>query len=174
MSEEHGNLVKSPKQLIVLVFLAFFVPLIVIAFLMTYVGNGKKTGLDKEAAAEAANNLIKPIAMLDFKDASGPKTYKTGEEIYKQACASCHTSGAAGAPKHGDGGAWSARLGKGYDGLLASLVKGKGAMPARGGTNPDDVSDYELGRAVVYLTSSAGGKFAEPKAPAPKEPAEKK
>jgi cytochrome c5 len=49
---------------------------------------------------------------------------------------------------------------------MTSLLKGKGAMPARGGSNPADISDYELGRAVVYLTGSAGGKFPEPKAPA--------
>ena len=165
MSEEHGNLIKSPKQLVVMVFASFFVPLIIIAFLMVYVGSGKKTGADAEAAAEAANQLIKPVALLDFKDASGPKVFKTGEEIYKQACASCHASGAAGAPKFGDAGGWSARLGRGYDGLMSSLVKGKGAMPARGGTSPSDISDYELGRAVVYLAASAGGKFAEPKAP---------
>ena len=47
------------------------------------------------------------------------------------------------------------------------MLKGKGAMPARGGASPADVSDYELGRAVVYLANSAGGKLAEPKAPAP-------
>ena len=175
MSEEHGNLIKSPKQLVVMVFASFFVPLIIIALLMVYVGSGKKPGANRDAAAEAANQLIKPVALLDFMDASGPKVFKTGEEVYKQACASCHASGAAGAPKFGDAGGWSARLGRGYDGLLSSLVKGKGAMPARGGTNPDDISDYELGRAVVYLAASAGGKFAEPKAPElPKAAEEKK
>ena len=172
MSEEHGNLIKSPKQLIVMVFASFFVPLIIIAFLMTYVGNGKKKLANADAAAESANQLIKPVALLDFKDASGPKVFKTGEEIYKQACASCHATGAAGAPKYGDVGGWSARLGRGYDGLLTAVVKGKGAMPARAGTNAADVSDYELGRAVVYLAASAGGKFAEPKAPAPEAPKE--
>ncbi len=170
MSEEHGNLIKSPKQLIVMVFASFFVPLIIIAFLMTYVGNGKKRSMSADAAAESANQLIKPVALLDFKDASGPRVFKTGEEIYKQACASCHATGAAGAPKYGDAGGWGARLGRGYDGLLSAVVKGKGAMPARAGTSPDDVSDYELGRAVVYLAASAGGKFAEPKAPAPEAP----
>ena len=70
-------------------------------------------------------------------------------------------------------GDWGGRIGKGYDALLASVVKGKGAMPARGGTNPDDISDYELGRAVVYLAASVGGKFAEPAAPKPKEEAKK-
>jgi hypothetical protein len=43
-------------------------------------------------------------------------------------------------------------------------------MPARAGTSAADVSDYELGRAVVYLAASAGGKFTEPKAPAPEAP----
>jgi cytochrome c5 len=170
MSEEHGNLIKSPKQLIVMVFASFFVPLIIIAFLMSYVGNGKKPAANADAAAESANQLIKPVALLDFKDASGPRVFKTGEEIYKQACASCHVSGAAGAPKYGDVGGWSGRLGRGYEGLLSAVVKGKGAMPARAGTSPSDVSDYELGRAVVYLAASAGGKFAEPKAPAPEAP----
>lgn len=170
---EHGNLIKSPKQLIIMVFASFFIPLIVIAFLMVYVGSGKKTGGSAEAAAEAANNLIKPVAMLDFKDASGPKEFKTGEQVYKQACASCHNSGAAGAPKMNAAGDWGGCIGKGYDALLASVVKGKGAMPARGGTNPDDISDYELGRAVVYLAASVGGKFAEPAAPKPKEEAKK-
>jgi hypothetical protein len=54
-------------------------------------------------------------------------------------------------------------------------MKGKGAMPARGGASPADVSDYEIARSVVYLANSAGGKFTEPKAPAsaqaPAEPA---
>ena len=39
-------------------------------------------------------------------------------------------------------------------------------MPARGGANPADINDYELGLSVIYLTASSGGKFPEPKAPA--------
>jgi hypothetical protein len=53
--------------------------------------------------------------------------------------------------------------------LVNSVLKGKGAMGAQGG---GDYSDLEIGRAVAYLTSSAGGKFKEPEAPA--APAEKK
>lgn len=161
MSEEHGNLIKSPKQLIIMVFASFFVPLIIILLLMSYVNNGKR--VDSEASAE---QLIRPVAQLNFKDASAPREVQTGEQVYKAVCSSCHNSGAAGAPKFGDTGAWSARIGKGYDGLLASVIKGKGAMPARGGASPTDVSDYELGRAVVYMVNGSGGKLAEPKAPA--------
>ena len=161
MSAEHGSLIKSPKQLIIMVFASFFVPLIIILLLMVFVNNGKRA--DSEASAE---QLIKPVAQLNFKDATAPRELQTGEQVYKAVCSSCHETGAAGAPKFGDAGAWSARLGKGYDGLLTSVLKGKGAMPARGGASPTDVSDYELGRAVVYLANSAGGKLAEPKAPA--------
>ena len=160
MSAEHGSLIKSPKQLIIMVFASFFVPLIIILLLMVFVNNGKRA--DSEASAE---QLIKPVAQLNFKDATAPRELQTGEQVYKAVCSSCHATGAAGAPKFGDAGAWSARLGKGYDGLLTSVLKGKGAMPARGGASPTDVSDYELGRAVVYLANSAGGKLAEPKAP---------
>lgn len=160
MSEEHGSLIKSPKQLIIMVFLSFFVPLIIILLLMVFVNNGKRVD-----AAASAEQLIQPVAQLNFKDASSPRSLQTGEQVYKTVCASCHASGAAGAPKFGDTAAWASRLGKGYDGLLTSVLKGKGAMPARGGASPADVSDYELGRAVVYLANAGGGKLPEPKAP---------
>lgn len=150
MSNEHGNLIKSPKQLIIMVFASFFVPLIIILLLMVFVNNGKRG--DSSTTTE---QLIKPMAQLNFKGtASGPREPQTGEQVYKAVCVSCHTTGAAGAPKFGDAGAWASRLGKGYDGLLTSVLKGKGAMPARGGSNPADISDYELGRAVVYLANS--------------------
>lgn len=162
MSNEHGNLIKNPKQLIIMVFACFFVPLITILLLLVYVNNGKRGD-----SSQTSDQLIKPVGQLNFKDASAPRVLQTGEQVYKAFCASCHVSGAAGAPKFGDSAAWTARLGKGYDGLLTSVLKGKGAMPARGGASPADISDYELGRAVVYLANSAGGKLAEPKAPEP-------
>jgi cytochrome c5 len=162
MSNEHGNLIKNPKQLIIMVFASFFVPLIIILLLMVFVNNGKRVD-----SSQTSDQLIKPVGQLNFKDASAPRVLQTGEQVYKAVCASCHVSGAAGAPKFGDSAAWTARLGKGYDGLLTSVLKGKGAMPARGGASPTDISDYELGRAVVYLANSAGGKLAEPKAPEP-------
>jgi len=65
MSEAHGSLIKSPKQLIVMVFASFFVPLIVILLLMVFVNNGKRT--DAEASAE---QLIKPVGQLNVNNAS--------------------------------------------------------------------------------------------------------
>jgi hypothetical protein len=37
-------------------------------------------------------------------------------------------------------------------------------MPKQGG---GDYSDYEIGRAVVYMADHGGAKFEEPKPPAP-------
>jgi hypothetical protein len=66
MSAEHGSLIKSPKQLIIMVFASFFVPLIVILLLMVFVNNGKRG--DSSASVE---QLIKPVAQLNI-EASSP------------------------------------------------------------------------------------------------------
>lgn len=68
-------------------------------------------------------------------------------EVVKQVCAGCHAAGVLGAPKIGDTGAWSAR--GGIEQLLAGAVKGKGAMPARGG-NPG-LSDDQVRGAILEM-----------------------
>ena len=65
-------------------------------------------------------------------------------------CAGCHISGVANAPKYGDKAAWDQRLAMGMDKLLASAIAGKGAMPARGGSQ---LSDAELRLAIEYMAS---------------------
>ena len=72
-------------------------------------------------------------------------------------------TGAAGAPKYSDAGAWGPRIGQGDAKLLEHALKGFNAMPAQGG---GDFSDLEVHRAMVYMVNNAGGKFAEPAAPA--------
>jgi cytochrome c5 len=115
---------------------------------------------------EAVNDRIKPVAQLELKDPNAPHVFKTGEQLYKEVCATCHAAGVAGAPKFGDAASWGPRLPQGLDGLTKVALAGKGGMPARGGTSPDDVSDYEIERAIVYMANSAGGKLQEPPAPA--------
>jgi cytochrome c5 len=61
-----------------------------------------------------------------------------------------------GSPKFGDKAAWAPRIGKGYDALLQSVLKGKGAMGAQGG---GAYSDAEIGEAMKVLLNSAGGSF---------------
>ena len=43
---------------------------------------------------------------------------RTGDQVYNVGCAACHATGAAGAPKTGDSGAWAARVEKGMEALV--------------------------------------------------------
>ena len=82
------------------------------------------------------------------------------DRVYAGQCVTCHGSGAAGSPKFGDTVAWAPRVKSSYEVLLTSALKGKGAMTAQGG---GDFSDFEVGRAVVYMANQGGGKFEPPK-----------
>jgi cytochrome c5 len=76
-----------------------------------------------------------------------------GEQTYRRACAFCHDKGVAGAPKIGDTAAWAPRLALGMDALYASSLRGKGAMPAKGG-NPA-LADADVRAAVDYLVAQS-------------------
>lgn len=165
-NDHHESPIKTPKQLIAVVIAAFLVPIIVIILLVSFVGHGTREGAGATQSVEAVNGRIAPVASLEIKDPNAPRVFKTGEQVYKEVCAACHATGAAGAPKYGVAGDWTARIGQGFDGLLKAVLNGKGAMPARAGTSPDDLSDYELSRAVVYMADAGGAKFPEPAAPA--------
>lgn len=160
MSEEHETPIKTPKQLITVVALAFVVPVLIIVLLVMFVGESKRTGSGSDAmSADATEMRIRPVAGFELVDASAPKVLKTGEQVYQAQCAACHTAGVAGAPKFADAGQWASRLPTGLESLVTAVIKGKGAMPAQAG---GAASDYELLRAVVYMSNAAGGKFEEP------------
>ena len=85
-------------------------------------------------------------------EASVVAAARTGDQVYNAACAGCHISGAAGAPKTGDAGAWASRLDKGMDTLVKHVVEGYNAMPARGLCT--DCSDQELADAVAFMVDA--------------------
>ena len=64
-------------------------------------------------------------------------------------CAGLSASGAAGAPKTGDVGAWAARMDQGLETLVKHAIDGYKAMPARGLCA--DCSDQEIADAVAYM-----------------------
>jgi len=162
------SLIKTPKQLIVVVVLGFVVPVFLVALVAYLVVTGSKTVGDNQSALEssAVAARIKPVAEVAFADSGGgaaPKAAQTGEQVVQQYCAACHATGAAGAPKIGDKGAWAKRIGSGLDQMLKVSVSGKGAMPPRGGAT--DLSDFELSRAIVHMANQSGGNLKEPAAP---------
>lgn len=158
----HEGPIKTPKQLIVTVLFAFLVPIIGIILLVTYVAADKRAGAGSDGLTEeAVARRIQPVGTVELRDLSDPATLKTGEQVFTAQCAACHATGAAGAPKLGDAGAWAPRLAHGYEALLTAALKGKGAMGPQGG---GDFTDLEIGRAVVYMANQSGGKLPEPQA----------
>lgn len=162
--EEHEGLIKTPKQLIVTVILAFIVPIIVILLLVNLVSASAQKGSGSDAQTEESiANRIKPVAGFQLVDANAPKVFKTGQQVFESTCTACHTAGVAGAPKLGDKAAWAPFIKAGYEEMVKVAIHGKGAMPPKGG-NPS-LSDFEVERAVVYIANQSGGSFEEPKEP---------
>lgn len=160
----HESPIKTPKQLILTVVASFVLPVVVIVLLVNYVASSDRAGAGSDGMSEQAIEArIQPVGTVELRDSSGPAQVRTGEQVYTNVCSACHANGAAGAPKFGDEAAWGPRIKTGYDALLNSALKGKNAMPAQGG---GEYSEYEIGRAVVYMANKGGAKFEEPKAPA--------
>jgi len=163
--EGHEGLIKTPKQLIVTIVLAFIVPVIIIFLLIRLVISSMVPGAGSDAQSpEAIASRIKPVAGFALVDANAPKVFKTGEQVFESTCSACHTAGVAGAPKLGDNAAWAPLIKEGYESMLQIALHGKGAMPAKGG-NPT-LSDFEVERAMVYMANKSGASFDEPAEPA--------
>ena len=167
----HVSPIKNWKQLIVVVALAFMVPIAVIVILAQYV-----TDTPEEAKNDpsAVLSRIKPVGEFVLASAMTPPSAPAtplstapttasaaapangkpdGKKVYETTCIACHASGVAGAPKFGDKAAWAPRLQPGINGLYASAINGKAAMPAKGGNA--SLPDADVKAAVDYLIAAA-------------------
>jgi len=170
--DPHQSFIKTPKQLIVVILLAFLVPIIGIILLVQLVMSGARP--DPQALTpEAVENRIQPVARLEFGPpegvaqkpaaaapakpgavtAAGKPGAADGKAVYDKVCFACHQQSVAGSPRIGDKAAWGPRIKSGMDALLQSVAKGKGAMPPRGG-NPS-LSDAEIRAAVDFMVGQS-------------------
>jgi cytochrome c5 len=171
--EAHTGPIKTPQQLLLAVFFSFVVPIFAIIALVSYVVSENKPAGSTQAESHALGGVtaqdlergvaerIRKVGVVEIRDANRPP--RSGEEVFKAQCTTCHTAGVAGAPKFGDAAAWAPRIATGFEALVQSALKGKNAMPAQGGGDFDDV---EIARGVVYMANAAGAKFPEPQRPA--------
>jgi len=118
------------------------------------------TPLVQAFAALALALAVAGIALSAHAQASG----KSGQQVVKSACATCHETGKDGAPKIGDKQAWSGRIALGLSALTREALVGIRKMPAHGGS--PGLSDVEIQRAIVYMVNKSGGHWVEPVSPA--------
>jgi cytochrome c5 len=171
---EHSTFIKTPTQLIVVIVLAFVVPIAAIFTIIHFVMDGapsraKQSMSDQAIAARIApvgstpdiekgpSPLVPapaPVAAVAAAGAAGAApAANNGKSVYDASCQACHAAGVAGAPKLGDKAAWAPRLGAGAAALVTSAIKGKNAMPPKGGNA--SLSDDDVKAAVEYMVAQS-------------------
>jgi len=142
------------------------VALTVMTLLIIFTARSLSSGSSDEFDPLMQNALMQRIAPAGQVRTEAPVVAaianaapRSGEELANGVCAGCHASGAGGAPLFTDTDEWSARSASGLEALVASVVNGKGGMPAGGGS---DYSNEEITRAVEYMTGLGNkGEVAE-------------
>jgi cytochrome c5 len=162
--DQHSSFIKTPQQLIVVILLAFLVPIFGIVLLVQLVVS--QPSADPNAMRpESIAGRLKPVGRVEFgpvMHAAGPAATRTagaksgpadGKAVYDRTCVACHAVSVAGSPKLGDKAAWAPRIKTGIASLVQSVTKGKGAMQPRAG-NPA-LTDAELKAAVEFMVSQS-------------------
>ena len=93
--------------------------------------------------------VVVALAVMALLVSAGPVAAAEGKAVYDKTCAACHNNMA---PKLGDKAAWAPRIKLGADALMASVVKGKGAMPPKACSS---LSDADIKDAVEYMISKS-------------------
>lgn len=133
------------------------------ALAVLLLGFGLATGVVMASVEDEIRSRIAPVGNVCVQGeecgesaapaqpaSSGPRS---ASEVYSSACAACHDTGAAGAPKKGDTGAWSSRIDKGMETLVSHAINGFNAMPAKGGCS--SCSDEEIKIAVELMVEDS-------------------
>ena len=150
------------------------VAIIMLANFAVGMWGGRSLENDPSMAPEALAKRIAPVAKLQIEGAAEVAPAATpaakvatvtpaapaaaggkpdGKKIYDTTCMACHATGAANAPKLGDKAAWAPRIKAGAEALYASALKGKGAMPPKGGNA--GLADADVKAAVDYLVAGS-------------------
>jgi cytochrome c5 len=123
-------------------------------------GSSASVPADPAPAAATAETVAEPAATqepaADQAPAAAPAAATTAAAddfdaaaTYQMSCFACHGTGAAGAPQPGDAEVWEERMAKGMDAVMANVINGVNAMPARGICM--SCSDEQLRQVVDYM-----------------------
>jgi len=152
--EEHSSPIRTPQQLIIAVLLAFLAPILAIVMIVQMVTGGLKVDMGGHAMTEdAVAQRLKPVGDVALAETTTTQGPTGASEVVKAVCQVCHGTGALGAPKIGDKGAWQPRLAQGADKLYQHALNGIRSMPPKGGNT--SLSDAEVKAAVDYMLSQS-------------------
>lgn len=104
------------------------------------------------AAGAKFSEPAAPKASAPVQTASAAAAKPDGRKVYETTCIACHGAGVANAPKFGDKKSWAPHLVHGPEQLRETAIKGKGAMPPKGGNLT--LSEAEVRAAVDYMLSA--------------------
>lgn len=133
--------------------------LVIFMILAMVIANNLPTGsADKKAdpmVQAAIADRIAPVGQVNTSVVKAAPAGGAGDakSTYQSACFACHGTGAAGAPKLGDKGAWKSRIAQGMDTLADHAINGFKGMPAKGGRG--DLSDDAVKAVVKYMVSNS-------------------
>lgn len=167
--EEHSTPIQTPQQLVVVVLLAFLVPILGIVMIVQLITGGLKIDAGSVSMSEeAVAKRLKPVGEFALAGAAtaaapsanppaagpsgapaAPSGKADGGKVYQAVCTMCHATGLMSAPKLGDKAAWKPRIAQGMTTLHENAIKGIRTMPAKG-ANPS-LSDAEVSAAVDYM-----------------------
>jgi cytochrome c5 len=188
------SFIQTPKQLAIVVFLAFAIPIALSVMISQLATSGMNYGANSAAMSpKAVNERLKPVGQLivgkenlpktetaaPAAASAAPKQEMSGKEVVAGTCIACHGTGALGAPKIGDKALWAPHIKKGLDTLIKDAIHGIGNMPPKGGNA--SLTEHEIASAIVYMANQSGANFKVPEeksssapaanAPAPAAPA---
>ncbi len=78
---------------------------------------------------------------------------ESGEAVYENHCAQCHSKGDVNVPQIGSVQQWELRSGYGAKSLLYSVKNGHNLMPPHENT----IKDEDVSAAIDYIVSKSGG-----------------
>lgn len=158
---EETSFIKTPQQLLVIITLAFVVPIFGILLILKLVVDKPQAEVNA-MLPEAVAARIQPVGKWDptapvataapavAAAAAGPADPK---KVYDTVCMACHAQSVAGSPKLGDKAAWEPRIKTGIDAMVKSVIGGKGAMPPKGGGAT--LTDADIRGVVEYMVSQS-------------------
>ncbi len=148
----HGASDSGMQKMMIMVGLALCVLTVIIVITARALSSGSNDEFDA-LLHNAKMERIQPVGQVRTEAPEetvvAAVATQSGEDLAKNGvCAACHVSGAGGAPMFTATDEWAKRAEAGLDALVASVINGKGSMPARGGS---DYSDEQIELAVAYM-----------------------